>query len=502
MKKACLLVLSFVMLIASVLTVTASAETYTFEDDMFDDDSNYHTTEAPATNSGSLGGSSGGGSSSSGILGGNSEVGGFVGEVVSKVFDDEDVSEGVGSRFEGVMGVLDGFDFEFGDFVPTTGNTAQTTGSNFFDTIDPVVSTSADVNTGSSSYGSYGSYTPDYTPQGNYGSSYATTPVTDTVVNAVLSVNPYTKPTTELKQGDEGDGVKWLQWILSNTDSGFQGTVSGEYDDATAAAVKNLQLKYNLNVDGNASLETIEKAEQMYNELSGGGAALNTTVPAPYVPGTTVAADAEKKGTTPDIKVTIIIVILIIVWIFALAAIFIIIHIKRKKLTPDDVDSNGRLKKGALSKNRADDLRPVRQSFKKSEELRESETLQSLSDEEPEEDDFENTEFEENEFEVISEISKFGFTDAMDDDDTEITLSSLYEMKQRKSKQKASEAIATEDDNREEFADEHIDEQPVDEVVNEPGDETATNIDDESDENMIPDETHNDSEDDDITAEE
>ena len=112
------------------------------------------------------------------------------------------------------------------------------------------------------------------------------------------TVNPYQKPTTQLNPGDKGDGVKWLQWILIYTECGLQGSITGEYDDATAAAVKNLQLKYGMTVDGIATTEVIEKAELMYNEYINGIS--NSTPNAPVVFNT--AANTTTNIYTPVIK--------------------------------------------------------------------------------------------------------------------------------------------------------------------------------------------------------
>jgi peptidoglycan hydrolase-like protein with peptidoglycan-binding domain len=446
MKKALLFLLSFVVLLSSVLMV-ASATGDDLADDMFDDDENvtYDNGTTATTKGGLLGGL--------GNIGGDG-VGDFVGGVVESVFQDNDVSQQVGGKVEGILGVFEGFDLD--GLIPTT--TPQTVGSNFFDTIDPVVT------------GSYNSNLQQNTT--------ASTPISSLNgenVDYNTTVNPYQKPTTQLNPGDKGDGVKWLQWILIYTECGLQGSITGEYDDATAAAVKNLQLKYGMTVDGIATTEVIEKAELMYNEYINGIS--NSTPNAPVVFNTaanTTATDGNKNKPDTNFAVTAIIVVLVIVWIFAIAAVCIIVHIKRRGIK---LSENGEIEKSekpvkekkvkkAKSKNTS---KRTLGSLKDAAPLRESQTLRALEDdvnedveeidnvpvnddfsEEVEEnniveqedytedfsEDFEAEAFtEENDFEVVDVA---GFSDYIEDDDEEIKMSSLSEMKKRRAEQKAN----------------------------------------------------------------
>jgi peptidoglycan hydrolase-like protein with peptidoglycan-binding domain len=446
MKKALLFLLSFVVLLSSVLMV-ASATGDDLADDMFDDDENvtYDNGTTATTKGGLLGGL--------GNIGGDG-VGDFVGGVVESVFQDNDVSQQVGGKVEGILGVFEGFDLD--GLIPTT--PPQTVGSNFFDTIDPVVT------------GSYNSNLQQNTT--------ASTPISSLNgenVDYNTTVNPYQKPTTQLNPGDKGDGVKWLQWILIYTECGLQGSITGEYDDATAAAVKNLQLKYGMTVDGIATTEVIEKAELMYNEYINGIS--NSTPNAPVVFNTaanTTATDGNKNKPDTNFAVTAIIVVLVIVWIFAIAAVCIIVHIKRRGIK---LSENGEIEKSekpvkekkvkkAKSKNTS---KRTLGSLKDAAPLRESQTLRALEDdvnedveeidnvpvdddfsEEVEEnniveqedytedfsEDFEAEAFtEENDFEVVDVA---GFSDYIEDDDEEIKMSSLSEMKKRRAEQKAN----------------------------------------------------------------
>ena len=134
MKKALLFLLSFVVLLSSVLMV-ASATGDDLADDMFDDDENvtYDNGTTATTKGGLLGGL--------GNIGGDG-IGDIVGGVVESVFQDNDVSQQIGNKVEGIWGVFEGFDLD--GLIPTT--SPQTVGSNFFDTIDPVVTGSYNSN--------------------------------------------------------------------------------------------------------------------------------------------------------------------------------------------------------------------------------------------------------------------------------------------------------------------------------------------------------------------
>ena len=455
MKKSFLLFVSLVVLLSSVLTVVASAESTTFientyfddmyDDDMYDDDENvtFDNGTTGTTKAGFLGGL--------GNIGGDG-VGDFVGGVVESVFQDNDVSQQVGNKVDGILGVFENFDL--GGLIPTT--PPQTVGSNFFDTIDPVVT------------GSYNSNLQQNTT--------ASTPISSLNgenVDYNTTVNPYAKPAGQLNPGDKGDGVKWLQWILIYTECGLQGSITGEYDDATAAAVKNLQLKYGMTVDGIATTDVIEKAEAMYNDYINGIAQGTTGAPVVFNTAGNTATNDNKNKPDTNFAVTAIIVVLVIVWIFAIAAVCIIVHIKRSgiKLSEDGTveksEKPKKEKKAKKSKGKNTSKRTLG-TLKDAQGLRESETLKSLKDD-VNEVSFENTgvsynddsfeEAEENniveqelykeaneqdfEAEDFSEETGFelvdvaGFSDYIEDDGEEMTISSLSEIKKRRAEQEA-----------------------------------------------------------------
>lgn len=350
MKKSFLILLSLVVLCSSVLTVMTSAVTDDLPDDMYDDDVNV-TYDAGTT-----------ATTKGGILGniGGDGVGDFVGGVVESVFQDEDVSEQVNDKVEGVGGIFSGIFDNIKDIIPSTNK--QTTGSNFFDPINPAVTGGFNSN-----FGSGNNF------QQNNTLSSTNAAINGEYVDYNTTVIPYAKPTVALNPGDKSDGVKWLQWILIYTECGLQNPITGEYDDATAAAVKTLQLTYGMTVNGIASLEVIEKAEQMYNDYINGISGQGTSSSAVFnTVGNTTPQNTNKQ--TPDVTVTVIIVVLIIVWIFAIAAVFIIVHIKRKKIT---LSEDGEIVKPEKEKKK--NTRRKRE-LSGAESLKPSSTLQSLSD--------------------------------------------------------------------------------------------------------------------------
>ena len=350
MKKSFLILLSFVILLTSVLTVVASAETDDLPDDMFDDDVNvtYDAGTTATTKGGILNNVTGDG------------IGDFVGGVVESVFQDEDVSEQVNDKVEGVGGIFSGISDSFKDIIPSTNK--QTTGSNFFDPITPAVTGGFSSNFG----------TGNVQQNGTISSTNAA--LNGEYVDYNTTVIPYAKPTAALNPGDKSDGVKWLQWILIYTECGLQNPITGDYDDATAAAVKTLQLKYGMTVDGIASLEVIEKAEQMYNDYINGISGQGTSSPAVFNTVGNNPVQGNKPEQPVSITTTIIIVVLIVVWIFAIAAVCIIVHIKRKNIT---LSEDGEIVKPEKEKKRA---RKTKGVLGDSVQLKPSSTLQSLKD--------------------------------------------------------------------------------------------------------------------------
>lgn len=443
MKKSFTICLSLVILLTSILSVTAFA-TDDLLDDMngnvdVEDNATPVTTTKPSTTStaggliGDVAGSAGG------------EVGDFVGGIVGDVFDDEDVSEGVADKIGGIVGVFDNIDLDTGalggifDGIGSGGGLgglfgttqSQNLGDNFFDTIDPVVTTGN---------------LPNMNNQ----------PTVNTPINSEAgepvdfntTVIPYAKPTIQLNPGDKGDGVKWLQWVLIYTGCGLQGNVTGEYDDATAAAVKTFQLNYNYNPDGIATVEIIEELDKMYNNYINGVSIDPLATQGVMNTAPTPSSQGGKADKSTNTKISVIITVLVIVWIFALAAVFIIVHIKRKNITAtDDVEAEKKVKnketrKPKRAKGKSKNVRRI--STENYDSTKASATLSSLADEEEaeaSEPTLENTTDESNEidFEVVdiddsvelkSNKNDYNGFGEYDDEEAVIT-SSLSEMKKK-----------------------------------------------------------------------
>lgn len=60
---------------------------------------------------------------------------------------------------------------------------------------------------------------------------------------------PYKEPTSLLRQGSRGEGVKWLQWYLKRLVVGTLG-VDGIFGKQSKVALEQFQKKYGLEVDG------------------------------------------------------------------------------------------------------------------------------------------------------------------------------------------------------------------------------------------------------------
>jgi hypothetical protein len=129
-----------------------------------------------------------------------------------------------------------------------------------------------------------------------------------------------------------------------------------------------------MTVDGIASLEVIEKAEQMYNDYINGISGQGTSSPAVFNTVGNNPVQGNKPEQPVNITTTIIIVVLIVVWIFAISAVCIIVHIKRKNIT---LSEDGEIVKPEKEKKSA---RKTKGILGDSVQLKPSDTLQSLKD--------------------------------------------------------------------------------------------------------------------------
>lgn len=149
-----------------------------------------------------------------------------------------------------------------------------------------------------------------------------------TVDYAVQTV-PYAKPSGEIKAGDKGDGVKWLQWIFIYTHYGLRDDgITGVMDEDTVAVVKKLQQERGFEVNGIVDRKLIDAAEVLWYQYKN-NASTTVTVPVPGVPDTTAvaAAGGNDAGKSAIVLGSIIIAL---VWIVAIALIVFILIYRRR----------------------------------------------------------------------------------------------------------------------------------------------------------------------------
>lgn len=70
-----------------------------------------------------------------------------------------------------------------------------------------------------------------------------------TKTTPIIISNPFTVPTVTLREGDEGDSVKWMQWELEKRKF-YAGKIDGKFDVITLGALLAFQFKNALDVDG------------------------------------------------------------------------------------------------------------------------------------------------------------------------------------------------------------------------------------------------------------
>lgn len=76
-------------------------------------------------------------------------------------------------------------------------------------------------------------------------------------------INPYANPTsTIIKQGMEGEQVKWLQWAIVK--SGHKIDIDGKFGPKTYKALKKAQKTWGLTVDGICGPKTQTKIKSLY----------------------------------------------------------------------------------------------------------------------------------------------------------------------------------------------------------------------------------------------
>ncbi len=241
---------------------------------------------------GIIGGSSGGG------LGG---IGGGIGDAIG----------GIGDALGGILGGASGSGGSGGS--SDSGNVTY------------------DVNTETIGYIDIVPAVSDYTPINTSSASSTTDVAVNETVDFAATTNPYKKPTGELKGGDKGEGVKWMQWIFIYTRYGLKDDgITGVFDEDTMAVVKKLQKENGLTVDGIVDDEVIDKIDLLYFKSIYSTTAPVSATEADTVVSPTVSQNTENKGEK-TVGIVAIVLIIVLIWLTAIGGIVFLFVMKKKK---------------------------------------------------------------------------------------------------------------------------------------------------------------------------
>ncbi len=286
---------------------------------------------------------SGSSGSSGGLLDGIGDAFGSIGSGSSGS------SGGLFDSLSGILGGLGGSD--------NSGTTSVTYDTGY---IDPIPAATQNYDLGSSLL--------TQAPATQSQTQQAVTPATtygETVDYAATS-NPYQKPDGEFVAGDNGDGIKWLQWIFIYTHYGLRDDgITGILDTDTVAVVKKLQQQKGLTIDGNVNADVISAAEVLYYEYTFGveeSVQANASV-VTMGENVSVEDNTEKNNNA----ITLVVIAIAIIWIIAIAVILVLFVLKKKKS-----------KKTKATDTTDSQTEP--QNTTKTEEVKEKSGVMSLSD--------------------------------------------------------------------------------------------------------------------------
>ena len=140
--------------------------------------------------------------------------------------------------------------------------------------------------------------------------------------------NPYQKPTGQLKGGDTGEGVKWMQWIFIYTRYGLKDDgITGVFDEDTMAVVKKLQKENNMTVDGIVTDAVIDKIELLYFQATYTQPTLAASTTQSGVKLTSPVVVPEQDNTV----IILLVVLIVLVWIVAIVFIATMVVKSKKK---------------------------------------------------------------------------------------------------------------------------------------------------------------------------
>ncbi len=167
----------------------------------------------------------------------------------------------------------------------------------------------------------------DFTAPPTSSGVYASQVQVGETVDFAATQNPYQKPTGELKGGDTGEGVKWVQWMFIYTRYGLKDNgITGIFDEDTVAVVKKLQKEYGLFVDGKVNDEVINFIEVLYYQSVYSTTSLGSTEP---TEGTTVIINEDNVKKDSGLVIGLIIAV-VVVWVVAIGFIVALFILKKK----------------------------------------------------------------------------------------------------------------------------------------------------------------------------
>ncbi len=259
-----------------------------------------------------------------------SNIGGDVkgiGEAISSFID----SEAVGQFGDTLSGFAEGFGQLGGGFADIFSGLGSGSGGSIFDSLLGGGGTQNTTYPTASYTGGYidpvVTKSPTKATQPNKSADAAPSATHGATVDYALQTVPYAKPSGELKEGDKGDGVKWLQWIFIYTHYGLRDDgITGVMDEDTIAVVKKLQQERGFEVNGKVDQKLIDAAEALWYQYKNNTA---TTVTVPSVPETAAVAAANGNAAGKS-AIVLGVIIIALVWVVAIALIVFILIYRRR----------------------------------------------------------------------------------------------------------------------------------------------------------------------------
>lgn len=158
-------------------------------------------------------------------------------------------------------------------------------------------------------------------------------------VDFAATSNPYKKPSGTFSAGDEGEGIKWIQWIFIYTHYGLKDDgITGVLDEDTVAVVKKLQQENKLTVDGNITENVIKAAEVLYYQSVLGGDVSAIEVSSEATTAVRVSYASVEAEDGENVPVALLVVVLVIIWLLAIGGIVLLFLFKKKKMVSNTAE--------------------------------------------------------------------------------------------------------------------------------------------------------------------